>query len=97
MAAIDPTEEPVTNGESQPRATLKLIRSKFPPLEDDDDESYDSDDIEALERRLAMAEDDSDDSDDEMVNGGPSDPKRAKKLLREVLFKAELDDDEDDV
>jgi FK506-binding nuclear protein len=50
-----------------------------------------------LERRLAMAEDDSDDSDDEMVNGGPSDPERAKKLLREALSKAELDDDEDDV
>ena len=104
MAAIDPTEEPVTNGESHPRATLKLIRTKFPPDEDDDDVSYDSDDIEALERRIAMAEeDDSDDDehdeDDEMVNGGPSDPERAKKLLREALSKAKsLDkDDEDDV
>jgi FK506-binding nuclear protein len=101
MAAIDPTEEPVTNGESHPRATLKLIRSKFPPDEDDDDMSYDSDDIEALESRLAMAEDDDDDDDDEddeMVNGGPSDPERAKKLLREALSKAKsLDKEDEDV
>jgi FK506-binding nuclear protein len=99
MAAIDPTEEPVTNGETHPRATLKLIRTKFPPDEDDDDLDYDSDDIDALERRLAMADDDDseDDEDDEMVNGGPSDPERARKLLREALSKAKsLDEDEDD-
>jgi FK506-binding nuclear protein len=96
MAAIDPTEEPVTNGESHPRATLKLIRSKFPPDEDDDLDGYDSDDLAALDR-IAMDYDDSDDdSDEEMVNGGPSDPERAKKLLREALLKGEDGEDDDD-
>jgi FK506-binding nuclear protein len=41
-------------------------------------------------------DDSDDDSDDEMVNGGPSDPERAKKLLREALSKDKGDEDDDE-
>ena len=70
MAAIDPTQEPITDGK-HPRATLKMIRVPFPVDEDDDedDEDFDDDDVAAIERRLGVTESDEDDSDVE-ANGG---------------------------
>ncbi|RHZ57910.1 FKBP-type peptidyl-prolyl cis-trans isomerase [Aspergillus thermomutatus] len=88
MAAIDPDETPeFEDGQTRPRATLKLVR---PPPDMDLDES--DDDYE---------DDSQEDSDDEEVNGGPSDKEKARKLreaaaLKEMLEDEDDEDDEDD-
>ena len=85
MAAIDASakNEPLDSGPT----TLKLIRvrgSNIPEYDDEDDESYDSDDIAAIERRLGLEEE----SSDEELEGGPSDPEKSKKARAEALIKA---------
>ncbi|KAF4210489.1 hypothetical protein CNMCM8980_004067 [Aspergillus fumigatiaffinis] len=83
MAAIDPDETPeFEDGQTRPRATLKLVR---PPADMDIDES--DDDYE---------DDSEDDSDDEEVNGGPSDKERARKLKEAAALKELEDEDEDE-
>ncbi|KAF7165102.1 hypothetical protein CNMCM5623_009410 [Aspergillus felis] len=82
MAAIDPDETPeFEDGQTRPRATLKLIR---PPPDMDLDES--DDDYE---------DDSEEDSDDEELNGGPSDKEKARKLKEAAVLK-ELEDDDDE-
>ena len=85
MAAIDPSAkiEPFDSGPT----TLKLIRIRDPGLpqyDDEDDESFDSDDVAAIERRLGVE----DESSDEELEGGPSDPEKSKKARAEALIKA---------
>ncbi len=93
MAAIDPTEAPQAdeNGiiPSVPRATLKIVRPRFPDMMDElDDErlkrlmygSSDEDDDED-------SEDDDEDNDDDELNGGPSDPAKSKKAKQEAALK----------
>lgn len=99
MAAIDPSVEPENEeGEEKktPRATLKLIRV---PAELFDDDDSDDSDYDAIEGDGA---EDVDSSDEEEINGGPSDPSKAKKSNKLDLVKAiaeqesEDDDEEDD-
>ncbi|KIW62887.1 hypothetical protein PV04_09779 [Phialophora macrospora] len=87
MAAIDPSEEPVTDPEDKhpPRATLKMIRVPDDMLDDDEDDSDDEDfDLEDLE-----------DEDDE-VNGGPSEKKSRSRIEDEDEDEDMEDDDDED-
>lgn len=100
MAAIDPTAEPehteTANGDTPPRATLKLIYDRNGSVDDDDDESDDDAEDRNFLRALLEGrgsdegdEDEQDDedessSDDEEVNGGPSDPSKTKKARRQA-------------
>ncbi|KAL8997150.1 MAG: hypothetical protein Q9188_006401 [Gyalolechia gomerana] len=102
MAAIDPTAEPehtgTLNGDTVPRATLKLVydRSGLTGDKDSDGDSEgDADDQEFLRTLLqgmGSDEDDEDEkdeedessSDDEEINGGPSDPSKSKKARRQA-------------
>lgn len=104
MAAIDPTALPKADAGAEEvvqRATLKLIRERIDPDEDDDydDDEDDIDDIEAIKARLGEAlseeEDEESSDDDEEKNGGPSDPSRTKKARKEALLKALANADED--
>jgi FK506-binding nuclear protein len=91
MAAIDPTAEAQ---EGPARATLKLIRIQDED-EDEDDDDFDPENIEELRAKLLAdgvlgSEDDSEDSEDDSAteaNGGPSDPAKSKKALRDALRK----------
>lgn len=94
MAAIDPSAEPeFEDGDKKrvARSTLKLIRVPGELFDDDSDDS-DYSDIETDEDDVEES------SGDEEVNGGPSDPSKAKKVNKLDLVKAiaEEDDDEDD-
>jgi FK506-binding nuclear protein len=86
MAAIDPDETPeFEDGQTRPRATLKLVRAPADMDMDESDDDYEDDSEE--------------DSDDEEVNGGPSDKEKARKLREAAALKEMLeeeDDDEDD-
>ena len=102
MAAIDPSVEPALeepgSGNPSPRATLKIIRqppSSNDSSDDDDESDADSDDIMTL---LNGADDDESESsdEDEERNGGPSDPSKSKKALKEKAL-AELRKTLDDV
>ncbi len=97
MAAIDPNAEPEFEESDKkriPRATLKIIRVPAELFDDDDsdDSDYDANEGEDDEKEA--------ESDEEEVNGGPSDPSRAKKPSKLDLVKAiaeqESDEDEDD-
>jgi len=93
MAAIDPSAEVELLGPKH--TTLKLIRVRDPDLldnfdSDDDDASYDSDDVAAIEHRLGLDED----ASDEDFRGGPSDPEKSKKARAEALIKALKEDEE---
>lgn len=85
MAAIDPTEAPQPDEEGNlpavPRATLRLVRQRYPDLHDELDDEY----LEAL--MGGDDEDDEDDSEDEESNGGPSDPAKSKKAKAEAALK----------
>lgn len=87
MAAIDPNEpaelEETTNGNTRPRATLKIIRQ----LEGDDDEEDNEEYMRAL---LAESESDESESDDE-TNGGPSDPAKSKKARKAAALQQLMD------
>lgn len=101
MAAIDPSEEPEVDensNSSRPRATLKIIRQ---PMQSEEDDEY---------MRAMLADSDSDsnsdsegsseDESEEEVNGGPSDPAKSKKAKKEAavkdLLEALKNEDSDD-
>jgi FK506-binding nuclear protein len=89
MAAIDPTALPqIDDPDVPPRATLKMIRLPVDDSDDEADEDYEDDDIEAIRRRLGITEDDEDDetSSEEESNGGPGE--KTKKAREEALRKA---------
>ena len=95
MAAIDPSAAPdhtgTVNGDSRPRATLKLIYDTNPGQDSDSDEESDEDEdfLKALlEGRESDPEDEDDESssDDEEKSGGPSDPSKTKKARKEAAM-----------
>ncbi|KAK7756699.1 peptidylprolyl isomerase fpr3 [Diatrype stigma] len=105
MAAIDPTDPPQADEDgnipSVPRATLKIVRPRFPDMMDELDD-------DRLQRLMYGSDDSDDDSDDDSKNGddepngGPSDPAKTKKARREAALKklieaaqAEEDSDEE--
>jgi FK506-binding nuclear protein len=103
MAALDPTEEPEADDEGNvpavPRSTLKLVRQRYPDLDDELDDEY-------LQQMLGGSSDEDDDEvdsdeDDDEPNGGPSDPAKSKKAKQEAALKKlmaaakEEDSDED--
>jgi FK506-binding nuclear protein len=91
MAAIDPTAEPdFEDGDKKKvaRSTLKLIRVPNELFNDESDDS-DYDDIESDE------DEDEESSDEEEVNGGPSDPSKARKSNKLDLVKAIAEQDSD--
>ncbi|ERF69473.1 hypothetical protein EPUS_07288 [Endocarpon pusillum Z07020] len=92
MAAIDPTAEPeFAEGDEKktPRATLKLIRVPAELFGDDDSEDSDYDEMEGDEVEESSSE-------EEEVNGGPSDPSKAKKPNKLDLVKAIAEQGSDD-
>ncbi|KAL9600721.1 MAG: hypothetical protein Q9219_002962 [cf. Caloplaca sp. 3 TL-2023] len=109
MAAIDPSAEPehtgAVNGDSTPRATLKLIYDRNGPVEDDDSEADGEDGEDTSDFLRAMlqgndSEEDESSSDDEEINGGPSDPSKSKKARKqaaaEQLMKALAENEGED-
>lgn len=85
MAALDPTEPPEADEEgnipSIPRSTLKIVRQKYPDLDEELDDEY-------LEKLMAGGSDDEDDEDDDdEPNGGPSDPAKSKKAKHAAVVK----------
>lgn len=97
MAAIDPTAEPehtgTANGETPPRATLKLIYDRSSQIDDEDDSEGSSDEQDYLKALMEGQDSDGEDedededessSDDEDVNGGPSDPARSRKARKQA-------------
>ena len=99
MAALDPSATPehtsTLDGETRPRATLKLIYDTNPGEDSDSDEESDEED-EQLRALLAGREsedengDDESSSDDEEKNGGPSDPSKTKKARKEAAMQQML-------
>ncbi|KAH8675709.1 hypothetical protein BX600DRAFT_182482 [Xylariales sp. PMI_506] len=99
MAALDPTKAPEADEDGNiptiPRATLKLVRQKFPDLDDEIDDEY-------LEELMGGSDDDDEDEDsDEEANGGPSDPSKSKKAraeaaLRKLIAAAQEEEDSDE-
>ncbi|KAF6228254.1 hypothetical protein HO133_007984 [Letharia lupina] len=95
MAAIDPSAAPAhtgtVNGDTKPRATLKLVYDANPGQDSDSDEGSDEEE-EYLKALLAGHESDDEDeddessSDDEEKNGGPSDPSKTKKARKEAAL-----------
>ena len=95
MAAIDPSAAPehagTINGDTKPRATLKLVYDTNPGQDSDSDEGSDEEE-EYLKALLAGREsededeDDESSSDDEEKNGGPSDPSKTKKARKEAAM-----------
>lgn len=95
MAAIDPSAAPehtgTVNGDTKPRATLKLVYDANPGQDSDSDEGSD-DEEEYLKALLAGRESDDEDeneessSDDEEKNGGPSDPSKTRKAQKEAAM-----------
>lgn len=93
MAAIDPSAAPehtgTLNGDTRPRAILKLVYDTNLG-EDSDSEEASDDEEEYLKALLAGRESEDDDeddessSDDEEKNGGPSDPSKTKKARKEA-------------
>ena len=92
MAAIDPSAAPehsgTLNGDTKPRATLKLVYDADPGHDSDSDEGSDEEE-EYLKALLAGRESEDEDedessSDDEEKNGGPSDPSKSKKARKEA-------------
>lgn len=93
MAAIDPSAAPehtgTVNGDTRPRAILKLVYDTNLG-EDSDSEEASDDEEEYLKALLAGRESEDDDeddessSDDEEKNGGPSDPSKTKKARKEA-------------
>jgi FK506-binding nuclear protein len=99
MAALDPTEAPEADEEGNlpavPRATLKLVRQRYPDLDEELDDEY----LESL--MGGSDEDDEDDSEDEEANGGPSDPAKSKKAkaaaaLKKLMEAAQEESDSDE-
>lgn len=94
MAAIDPSAAPehtgTINGDTRPRATLKLIYDTNPGQTSDSDEEDEEE--QYLQNLLAGREsededeDDESSSDDEEKNGGPSDPSKTKKARKEAAM-----------
>ncbi|KAL8715676.1 MAG: hypothetical protein Q9225_006322 [Loekoesia sp. 1 TL-2023] len=99
MAAIDPSAEPehtgTVNGDTIPRATLKLVYDRSGSADDEDSEAGSEDGadeenfLKALLQGKESDEDDEDEedessSDDEEINGGPSDPSKSKKARRQA-------------
>ncbi|KAK9769809.1 putative FK506-binding protein [Seiridium cardinale] len=97
MAALDPTEAPEADEEGnipdKPRATLKLVRQRYPDLDDELDDEY-------LEALMGGSDDDEDDSDEDEANGGPSDPSKSKRAKAEAalqkLIEAAQEEGEED-
>ena len=95
MAAIDPSAAPehtgTVNGDTRPRATLKLVYDTNPGQDTDSDDGSDEEE-EQLRALLAgresedESEDDESSSDDEEKNGGPSDPSKTKKARKEAAL-----------
>ncbi|VUC33884.1 unnamed protein product [Clonostachys rosea] len=98
MAAVDPTEEPEADADGKipdvPRSTLRLVKTAFPGLEDDDED--DEIDEETLRELIANANESEDDEEDEEANGGPSDPAKAKKQKQAAAIKKLLEATQDD-
>ena len=103
MAAIDPSATPehtgTLNGNTPPRATLKMVYDPSGPGDDESDNSEEEEKylqalLEGRESDGLSDEDDEDgeSSEDEEANGGPSDPAKSKKARKEAaaqeLFKA---------
>lgn len=91
MASIDPNEEPDTElVEDKPkRSTLKVVRLPFDVVDDEDSEDgSDFEDVDSDEESGHSEED---------VNGGPSDPKKAKKSTRKALLEALAADEDEDM
>ena len=87
MAAIDPTADPeyeidAPEDKKTPRATLKLVRIPGEMFDEasEDDEDYDD--------MLSDDEGEDEDESDGEVNGGPSDPDKARKAKESHLAKA---------
>ncbi|TDZ60768.1 FK506-binding protein 4 [Colletotrichum trifolii] len=104
MAAIDPTEAPEADSEGNipavPRSTLRIVKQRPGPYDDDeeDDEEIDDEDL----RALLEGNDSDEDDEDEEANGGPSDPSKSKKQKQADALKKlieavgeEEDSDED--
>ena len=104
MAAIDPSAAPdhtgTLNGDTKPRATLKLVYDANPGEDSDlDSDEGAGDEEELLKTLLAGRESEDEDededeepsSDDEEVNGGPSDPSKTKKARREAAMQQLLE------
>ena len=96
MAAIDPSATPehtgTLDGETRPRATLKLVYDTNPGEDSESDEESDEED-EQLRALLAGHESEDEDEDDEASsddeeekNGGPSDPSKTKKARKEAAM-----------
>jgi FK506-binding nuclear protein len=88
MAAIDPTAEPVYDLEDEkriPRATLKLVRLPIESYGDDSDEEDSGEDSE-----------DDDLINQEQVNGGPSNPSKAKKTIKGNVVQSLIGQDSED-
>lgn len=85
MAAIDPSAESEHSegGSAQPRATLKLIRAPLVDMDEESDEEFDPEEMDAM---LASDEDEEESSDEE-ANGGPSDPTKSKKARKAAAVK----------
>jgi FK506-binding nuclear protein len=89
MAAIDPTAEPEFgegDDKKTPRATLKLIRVPPELLDDSDDSDYEA--LEGDDDEDAESSGEEEEEEEEEVNGGPSDPSRAKKPNNPDLAKS---------
>ena len=101
MAAIDPGATPehsgTTNGDTKPRATLKLVYDTNPGQDSDSDEESEEDAkyLRALLADRESGEEDEDEdeeeadessSDEEEKNGGPSDPSKTKKARKEAAL-----------
>jgi FK506-binding nuclear protein len=110
MAALDPCASPVVTDETAPndalgRATLKIIRSHHDSEDESEGESDEGDYLQALLGGGSDSDGESHDSDEDSdgeteENGGPSDPERTKKALKqkekEDLEKMLAQDDDDD-
>ncbi|KAI1810557.1 hypothetical protein GGS20DRAFT_169299 [Poronia punctata] len=87
MAALDPTEPPEADEDGNipniPRSTLKLIRRRVSP----EDEEVDEDLLNRLLANHNDDDEDSDDDDDDEPNGGPSDKAKSQKAKAEALKK----------
>lgn len=109
MAAIDPSATPehigTANGDTPPRATLKIIYREPGPgsYKGSDIDSEEEDYLRALlEGRGSETDEDDEESssDEEEKNGGPSDPAKSKKARKqaavEQLIKSLATNDSDD-
>ena len=105
MAAIDPTEAPQADENGNipniPRATLKIVRPRFPDMMDELDDPSKSKKAkrEAALKKLIEAAQDEEDSDEEMTEGAAKPngtTKKADKKGKEPATSSDEDEDSED-